>query len=88
MKRFLYLPSKYKHRTNRTTEGRARTGEVSPKGLVSHVEDWEGRVAVEAEPTTMRYGYSVSTGKIRPLTRQEMIDRGYWKPGKGPKGFR
>ncbi len=70
-------------RTNVTTVGRAKTGEVSKKGLVTHAEEWGGRVAVLTQPAPIRYGYN-DAGKIRPLTMAEMIDRGYFIIGRGP----
>jgi len=83
----IWLPkSGYKKSTNRVVEGIARTGEVSPKGTVAHVEDWDGRVAAEANPSSMHFAYSVSTGELRRLTFQEMVDRGYFILGYGPKG--
>lgn len=88
MKRVLYLPSGYKHRKVKQVTGRAQTGEVSPKGLVAHTEDWEGRVAADVAPSVMHYGISRSTGEIRPLTIAEQIERGYFVPGKGPRGVR
>lgn len=75
-----------KKSTNRTVEGIAKTGEISPKGTVAHIEDWEGRIAAEANPTSMHFEYSVSTGRLRRLTFQEMVDRGYFILGYGPKG--
>lgn len=73
-------------RKNRVVEGVARTGEISPKGTVAHIEDWEGRVAAEANPSSMHFALSVSTGELRRLTFQEMVDRGYFILGYGPKG--
>lgn len=88
MKRVLYLPSRYKHRTNTVVTGRAETGEVSPKGLVAHTEDWEGRVTAEAAPDAIRYIINRQTGEIRKMTMAEKIDRGYFVPGRGPKGVK
>ena len=73
-------------RTNTVTEGRARTGEVGPKGLVSHREDWEGRVAVKAQPNTIHYVYD-DEGMFRKMTMPEMIAKGYFIVGEGPYGF-
>jgi hypothetical protein len=77
-----------KQSTNRVVEGVAKTGEVSPKGTVAHIEDWDGRVAAEANPSAMHYALSVSTGRLRRLTFQEMVDKGYFILGYGPKGQR
>ena len=69
---------------NTTVEGRAKTGEVSTKGLVSHVERWDGRTAVTAQPAPMHYVYN-DAGEIRPMTMPEMIAKGYFILGKGPR---
>ena len=87
MKRFLYLPSGYKKRTNKIVTGVARTGEVSLKGIVTHVETWDDRVAATVGPAGIRY-LREPDGHIRPLTHQEQIDRGYFIPGRGPVGVR
>lgn len=79
-----WLPEGYKLRKHRVTEGVAESGEVSPKGTVSHIEDWEGRIAAEAAPAAQHYEYSISTGKLRRLTFREMVDRGYFIITKGP----
>lgn len=81
-----YLPESYQTRTNRTTEGRARTGEVSPKGLVAHTEHWDGRVAADAAPGPIHWGYSVGGKYFRPLTFRELVEKGYFILGSGPKG--
>lgn len=83
-----FLPGNFKDRRRRTTVGRARTGEVSPKGLVAHTEDWDGRIAADTAPATMHYAYSVSTGQVRKLTFAEMVEKGYFVLGSGPKGVR
>ena len=80
-----WLAEGYKLRKHRTTEGVASTGEISPKGTVSHVEDWEGRIAAEAAPGGLHWGYSVSTGLYRPLTFKELVEKGYFIIGKGPQ---
>ena len=71
-------------KTNRTVEGRATTGEVSTKGLVTHIESRDGRVAAIAQPAPMHYVYN-DDGEIRPMTMPEMIDKGYFIIGKGPQ---
>ncbi|MCH8211273.1 MAG: hypothetical protein IIB99_07855 [Planctomycetes bacterium] len=70
-------------RTNITTEGIARSGEVSERGTVSHKEMWDGRVAVMARPAPMHYVYN-DDGEIRPMTMPEMIAKGYFIVSKGP----
>ena len=59
---------------------------MSPKGLVTHREDWEGRVAVVAEPNAIHYVYT-DAGEFRPMTMPEMIAKGYFFIGTGPRGF-
>ena len=86
MKKVMYLPSGYKRSTKTTTDGRARTGEVSPQGLVSHTEHWDGRKSAHVQRSAIRYMH-MPDGHIRPLTHQEMVDRGYWTVGQGPSGF-
>ncbi len=73
-------------RSNRVTEGRAKTGEVGPNGLVSHTEEWSGRTAVVAQPGTIHYVYD-DDGDFRKLTMVEMIAKGYFILGTGPYGF-
>ena len=76
----------YKQSTNKIVEGRAATGEVSPKGLVSHTESWDGRVAANVAPAGIRY---IKEGdSFRPMTFAEMVERGYFIVGTGPKGVR
>ena len=87
MKRVLYLPSNYKSSTTRKVDGRAKTGEVSPQGLVAHTEDWEGRIAADVAPGTVRY-IRDPDGTWRKMTFKEMVERGYFILGKGPKGVR
>jgi len=87
MKPFLYLPSDYKKRRNTVVTGEARTGEVSPKGLVSHTEDWEGRVQAQAAPATLRLVRNPD-GTLRNMTFQEMVDRGFFIAGRGPTAVR
>ncbi len=73
-------------KTNTVTEGRAKTGEVGPKGLVSHTETWSGTVAAVAAPATIHYCYD-DDGTFRKLTMLEMIAKGYFVIGRGPRGF-
>ena len=77
-----------KKATHGTVEGIAKTGEISPKGTVKHIEDWEGRVAVEVAPPTQHYVYHKSTGELRLKTLQELIDEGKFYVGKGPTGLK
>ena len=55
VKRFVYLPSGYKRSNVTRTEGRAETGEVSRQGLVSHTEEWDGRVSANVQRSAIRY---------------------------------
>ena len=87
MKKFLYLPSGYKNRTNRVVTGISKTGEMSPKGTVTHTETWDDRVAALARPAGIHY-LQEPDGHIRPLTFTEMVDRGYFTVGRGPLGVR
>ena len=87
MRRFLYLPSGYKKRTHRVVTGVAHTGEISPKGVVTHTETWDDRVKAEVGPAAIRY-LREPDGHIRPLTFTEMVDRGYFVVGRGPIGVR
>ena len=84
---FLYLPSDYKKRTHKIVAGVAKTGEVSPQGIVTHVETWDDRVAATVGPAGIRY-LREPDGHIRPLTFQEQVDRGYFISGRGPIGVR
>ena len=72
--------------TNTVTEGRAKTGEVSTKGLVTHRESWDGTTAVVAQPNAIHYVYD-DEGEFRPMTMDEMIAKGYFIVGSGPGGF-
>ena len=81
----LYLPSNYKNKTNTRTFGRAQSGEVSPKGLVSQTEDWEGRESALVMPSTIHYYWNRTTGEFRPKTMAELIDEGKFIVGKGPQ---
>ncbi len=72
--------------TNTTIEGRAKTGEVGPKGLVTHREVWDGSTAVVAQPGTIHYCYD-DDGNFRKLTMVEMMAKGYFVIGRGPIGF-
>ena len=71
-------------RTHTDEEGRAKTGEISPKGLVTHIEQWDGRTSAKAQPSPMHYVYN-DAGEIRPMTMPEMIAKGYFIVGKGPR---
>lgn len=74
-------------KTNTITEGIAKTGEVSPKGTVTHIEDREGTVTALVAPSTIRYVRDPD-GTIRPKTLQEMIRDGQFIVGTGPAGVR
>lgn len=87
-KRVVYLPEGYKKRKNKVVSGRAKSGEVGPSGLVSHTEDWEGRVAAAAGVSAIRLEYSVSRKEFRRLSFEEMVARGYFRKGVGPTGIR
>lgn len=78
---------RYKRKTNTVVEGVSKRGEVSPKGVVAHTEDWDGRVAATLGPVAIRY-VREPDGHIRPMTMQEMIDRGYFVVARGPVGVR
>lgn len=84
----LYLPNGFKDRTNTITEGQAESGEISPKGLVSHTEDWEGRISARVQPATVRVRWDPTIRKWRLKTMQELIDEGLFIVGKGPRGIR
>ena len=84
-KRVFYI-ARLGRKTHTTVEGRAKSGEVSPQGLVAHTEDWQGRIRAKAAPSTIRY--IKTPDGIRPMTMAEMIGRGYFIVGKGPKGYR
>lgn len=86
-RRTSYLKEGYKDRKRRTVEGRARSGEVSPKGLVAHTEDWEGRIAAEVAPNALHL-IRDPDGTVRKMTFQEMVDHGRFIVGRGPKGVR
>ncbi len=70
-------------KTNTLVEGRAKSGEVSTKGLVTHEESWDGRTSALVQPAPMHYVYN-DEGEIRPMTMPEMIAKGYFIVGKGP----
>ena len=84
-KRVFYI-ARLGRKTHTTVDGRAKSGEVSPQGLVAHTEDWQGRIRAKAAPSTIRY--IKTPDGIRPMTMAEMIGRGYFIVGKGPKGYR
>ena len=68
-------------------DGRAKTGEISPKGLVAHTEHWDGRVKADAAPAGIR-AIMDPDGHVRNMTMKEMLERGYFHIGKGPLGVR
>lgn len=70
-------------RTRVRVDGIAKSGEVSPKGTVTHFDHWDDTVAVMTEPAAIHYAYN-DNNEIRPLTMDEMIERGYFIVGKGP----
>ena len=86
VKRFFYLPSGYKHKTNKKVHGEAESGEISPKGLVTEEEDWEGRQSVLAQPSTIHYTFDRSMGKFRSKTMKELMEEGKFRQGHGPTG--
>ena len=84
MRPALFLPSDYKKRTRRVVSGVAKTGEVSPKGTVTHIEHWDDRVSVDAGPAGIHY---IQDGDgIRPMTFPELVEHGYFIVGRGPIG--
>ena len=87
MKKTLYLAKIKRGATHTRVEGIAKSGEISPKGVVAHTEDWEGRVAAAAAPSAIRY-IREPDGHIRPMTFKEMVDRGYFIVARGPTGVR
>lgn len=68
-------------------EGIAKSGEVSPQGILTTVEDREGRQSVTAGPAAIRYVMEPD-GRIRRKTIKEMIRDGQWRKGVGPVGVR
>ena len=62
----VYLPEGYKQSTRERTEGVATTGQVSPKGTVTHRDHWDGRVDATVRPATfvMRMGSHVDPAHI------------------------
>ncbi len=82
-----YLPSEYKNRKNVTVAGEAKSGEISKKGLVAQKEDWEGRIEVQALPSTIHMVYERSTGKFRMKTMEELVEEGKFILGRGPTGI-
>lgn len=77
-----------KESVNVVTEGISKSGEISPKGVVTHIEHWDGRVEVEAGPATQHFVYFKSTGQLRRKTLTELIAEGKFYVGKGPTGIR
>lgn len=86
MRPYLYL-ARYRQKTNTTVEGVSKTGEVSPKGVVAHTEDWEGRVAATAGPAGIHL-IRDPDGHIRKMTFSELVEHGYFIVGRGPAGIR
>jgi hypothetical protein len=83
-----FLKEGYKERKNTHVAGVAQSGEISDRGMVAHTEDWEGRIASKALPPTVRYVRDPSHPRgARPMTMQEMIDRGLFILGRGPEGM-
>ncbi len=82
-----FLPEGYKERTNTVVTGKAKTGEVSVKGLVAHTETWDGRIAATVGQNTIRYVRNPD-GTIRPMTFRESVERGHFILGRGPTGIR
>ncbi len=85
VKRVFFFPSGYKKRKNTTVAGAASTGEVSPKGLVTHTEDWEGRVEATAMPSTIHLK-RLPDGRVVLKSHKEMIEEGTYVLGLGPAG--
>jgi len=75
--------ARYQKTHNTTVEGVAKTGEISPQGTVTHIEDREGRVQGIAAPSTIRY-IRLPDGTIRRKTMKEMIADGQFIIGVGP----
>jgi len=86
MRKPIYLPSDYKNRTRTVIKGRARSGEISPKGIVAETEDWEGRIKADVGPAAVRYVFE--DGKFRRMTLKEQVAKGYFYLGRGPTGIR
>lgn len=80
----LYLPSNYKRSTLTREYGRAKTGEVSPSGLVQETEDWDGRQSALALPNTIHILWNRRTGEFRTKTLREQIAEGWFTRGIGP----
>jgi hypothetical protein len=86
-KKFVYLPSGYRQRRNTLITGRAKSGEISPKGLVAHTESWDGRL--QADVATPGIHMKVTPDReLRNMTMDEMLARGYFIMGEGPTGMR
>ncbi len=86
VRRAIYLPSGYKRSNVTRIEGRARSGEVSRQGLVSHTEHWDGRISANVQRSTIRY-VREPDGSVRQMTMAEMVAKGYFTLGRGPSGF-
>jgi hypothetical protein len=85
VKRIFYLPSDYAKRKHLREEGVAESGEVSPQGTVVHEEDWEGRVAATARPSTLHLK-RLPDGRVLPKTVRELVEEGKFVIGLGPAG--
>ena len=85
VKRFFYFPEGYKKRKNAKVEGISKKGEVSPKGLVTEIEDWQDRVEAIASPSTLHLELDPD-GRIRVKRHDELVAEGRFIPGQGPTG--
>ncbi len=85
VKRVFFFPEGYKKRRHKTVEGVASTGEISQKGLVSHTEDWEGRIEANVQPSTIHMKM-LPDGTVRVKTTTELIQEGKYRLGLGPVG--
>lgn len=85
VKRVFFFPEGYRHRTKKTVEGVASTGEISPKGLVELEEDWDGRVSARVMPATLHLRREPD-GHVRMKTAEELIEEGRFVVGLGPTG--
>ena len=60
----LYLPEGYAKRTQSKTEGIAKTGQVAPKGTVTHTEHWDGSVDATVRPATAKMRAKIRLGGV------------------------
>ena len=58
----LYLPEGYQKRTHSKTEGIAKTGQVAPKGTVTHTEHWNGSMDATVRPRTVTMKMNTTIG--------------------------